>query len=118
MARKSFGINYAECYRLYEMKILQLNKTNKKNPLIAAIGIFDGLHKGHKKILEELKQQTPNAVLTFYKHPRNIKTLQPLAERLRVIKEFGINKAIVFTSKDKIMEMPTEQFIELSLIHI
>lgn len=94
------------------MKILELNKSVKTNPFTATVGIFDGLHKGHKKIFQELKQNSPNVVLTFYKHPRNIKTLQSIAERLRIFKEFGINKVVVFTNKDKIMGMPTEQFIE------
>ena len=93
------------------MKIIELNKTNKNNSITAAIGIFDGFHKGHNKILNEIKERSPNAVLTFYKHPRKIKVLQSFSERLRKLRAFGINKVVVFTPRDRIMEMTASDFI-------
>ena len=44
---------------------------------IATIGYFDGIHLGHKKILNELvgqaqKRNGKSVLITFWPHPRNI----------------------------------------------
>ena len=59
--------------KVYNWKI----KDKKLNiePSAAAIGNFDGVHLGHKKVLEEAKKistekKLPISVLTFEPHPR------------------------------------------------
>jgi len=52
----------------------------KTKGLVATIGFFDGVHLGHRFLIEELKgiavkQGLPSAVITFAEHPRTV--LQP-----------------------------------------
>ncbi|MFH1223829.1 MAG: riboflavin kinase, partial [Pseudomonadota bacterium] len=81
----------------------------------AAIGIFDGFHNGHKKILKRLKTFKPNMVMTFRIHPRHVKTLIPFSERLKILKCIGISRICVFTPKDKILGLSAEKFIRRML---
>ena len=53
---------------------LNLKKIDKRG-LVAAIGNFDGLHIGHKRLLNEAKKAAkkknlPFAIITFNPHPR------------------------------------------------
>jgi len=100
------------------MKIIELNKANKNGPITATIGIFDGLHKGHKKVLGELRHKGNSAVMTFYRHPRSIKTLQSLSDRLKNFKTLGINEAIVFANSDGILEMTASDFIKNIVVRL
>lgn len=46
-------------------------------PLVATIGFFDGVHTGHRFLIEQVKQEAakrglPSAVVTFPVHPRKV----------------------------------------------
>lgn len=85
-------------------KIINLKAHSKKNRAIA-LGNFDGIHKGHQKILKAT-QQKPHLIssaITFCEPP--IKWFQPeikielittLEERLELFCDYGIEEAIIF----------------------
>ena len=81
--------------KVYNWKI----KDKKLNiePSVAAIGNFDGVHLGHKKVLEEAKKlstekKLPISVLTFEPHPREFFSTEKnnflLQECLQYLLEF------------------------------
>lgn len=76
---------------------------------VLTVGTFDGVHKGHKFILEELKKRGANrgaqtTVVTFNPHPQlvlklrartAIKILTTIEEKIDILKNFGIDRAVV-----------------------
>ncbi len=82
------------------MKVLYGQSIPEKS--IAAIGVFDGVHRGHKKIFsivrKSLQRKDTTAVaITFHPHPlkvienRDVKLILPLRERIRRIESLGLS---------------------------
>ena len=66
--------------------------------VVAATGFFDGVHKGHKKVLSLLcdiaaQEGKKSAVITFWPHPRNV--LQQQAYSLRLLTSIEEKKQLV-----------------------
>ncbi len=89
------------------------------NKLALALGTFDGIHKGHQKVLDETKKfqddgLTP-AVLLFDKHPQQVLTgkCPPLllteSEKVKIFEENGILPVTV--SFEKIKDYSPEDFV-------
>lgn len=99
-----------------------------KNPIVT-IGTFDGVHKGHRKILSrinELARQNggESVLMSFYPHPRivlnkNKETLRLLntpEEKAGLLDKTGIDHLLMMRFTQKLSEMTAEEFIEKILI--
>lgn len=87
---------------------------------VVTIGTFDGVHLGHRKILERLTNSAKNTglkstVLTFFPHPRmvlqkdvDIKLLNTLEEKKQILDTLGLDYLIIHPF--------TKQFSRLSAI--
>lgn len=81
---------------------------------VVAAGFFDGVHLGHRKILEGA-----DAALTFKNHPSSIlhpeaetTLLMTFAEKEEVIKSCGVKKVIALDFTRELASEPPEKFIE------
>lgn len=59
------------------MKLVDYNSDKLPLPIVATIGFFDGVHLGHKYLIQQLteiskQKNLPSAVITFPIHPRRV----------------------------------------------
>lgn len=88
---------------------------------MVAVGSFDGLHLGHRSILNALIKEArimgvPSVVMTFEPHPRiitrneNVELLTVLEEKVPVISALGADHLAVLRFDTKIADMSFEDF--------
>ena len=85
---------------------------------VTAIGMFDGVHTGHQKLLrfaieKAKKMSLIPLVYTFRSHPikeTRRKYLTLFEERIALIKHFGIDDIYVAELDKEFMHIPAEQF--------
>jgi FAD synthase len=97
--------------------------TAADGPLLASIGVFDGLHLGHAWLLEHLVREARlrsvrPAVITFDAHPDAILLGQapPLlmdpAERLERLAALGVEAVIIEHFDDSLRRTPYDAFVD------
>ena len=92
-----------------------------KEPLCCAIGNFDGVHLGHRMLIEEAKKHNmASAVLTFDPHPsvflkkiENYPLLTPMDMKKDIIKSLGVDYLIVFEFNDIVAKYDKNEFINI-----
>jgi riboflavin kinase/FMN adenylyltransferase len=86
-----------------------------------AIGTFDGVHRGHVRVLEAaLAAGLRPAVVTFDPHPRTIlgnrvELLATLERRLELLEQLGFEDALVVRFDAALADLPPEEFAESML---
>ena len=103
---------------------------NKKQKYIVTVGMFDGLHLGHQHILDVLKEEAATRglepmVITFDKHPRQVlepAVMAPLlltsnAERIELIRQYGINQIEILPFTQSLADMTACQFFVKHLVN-
>ena len=97
-------------------------------PSIAAIGNFDGVHRGHQEILGSVVQEArvcgARAVaITFDPHPETVlrparapKLITTTAERLRLLARTGVDAVVMLTFDQALAHMPPREFVTRVLV--
>jgi len=108
----------------------ELSELAIEQDTMLTIGVFDGVHLGHRSLLNELsaKASTRNlasGVVTFKRHPletlaldSKITYLTSLAERLDLIKSEGINIIVPLTFDADLANLSARQFVILLKEHL
>jgi riboflavin kinase/FMN adenylyltransferase len=98
-------------------------------PTVFTQGTFDGVHLGHQKILQQVREETEkingeSLLLTFWPHPRlllfpednDLKLLQTLEEKLSVIESCGIDNVVVVPFTKAFSNILPEDYIHHFLV--
>ncbi len=103
----------------------ELKKDLLKNTSLA-LGVFDGVHAGHQKVIADAVQKArmmnlTSAVVTFFEHPRQIicgivpDEITPLEDKLQFFRELGIDAVIVLDFTEELAQMTAEQYLKTVL---
>ena len=112
------------------MRIIKNNITKipKSDFNIATIGSFDGIHIGHKKILQTLtkiakKNNGKSILITFWPHPRYVlkknndfKLLTSLDEKIKLFEKNKIDILYIVDFSLKFSKVSANKFIENILL--
>ena len=105
-----------------EEELAQLSPTKD---MLLAIGVFDGVHLGHKHLLSQLKERARqedwlSGVITFRQHPQavlspqtELRCLTDLTQRVRLLKNEGIDTVITLSFTPELAQLSTRQFVGL-----
>jgi riboflavin kinase/FMN adenylyltransferase len=99
-----------------------------KSPVALTIGNFDGVHLGHRAMLDELARAArrlavPSCVMTFEPHPREFfapdqapTRLTSLREKLELLAESGVDHTHVCRFNYAFAQITAQDFIERVLV--
>ena len=92
------------------------------------IGTFDGVHIGHKKIIERLtssakENNLESIILTFFPHPRmvlqknaNIKLINTMEERSQILERTGLNHIVVHPFSTEFSQLSAKEYVQQMLV--
>ena len=99
-----------------------------KNAVIT-IGTFDGVHLGHRQIIDNLKKEAATAngesvIITFHPHPRKVvssvitgvRLINTLSERIELLEKTGIDHLVIVPFTDYFANQTAEEYIQDFLV--
>ena len=96
---------------------------------VITIGSFDGVHLGHRQILQQLKEtaekiQGTDILITFYPHPKkivandnySIRLLNTLDEKIELLRESGLSHLVVVPFSTAFASMDADAYVSEFLV--
>lgn len=100
-----------------------------KNPVVTT-GTFDGVHKGHRKMIDRLKEiarknEGETVLMTFYPHPRmvlfphdtSLKLLSTQREKAQLLADAGIDHLIVYPFSKEFSRFSALEYVRELLVN-
>lgn len=109
--------------------VQSISNYDKKHPTAITIGTFDGVHIGHRKILERVinnakKSGLRSTVLTFFPHPRmvlqkdtEIKLLNTVQEKIKILEHIGLDYLIIHPFTLEFSRLSSTEFVRDILVN-
>jgi len=96
---------------------------------VVTIGTFDGVHEGHRQIIQKLKEEATavdgeTVIVTFHPHPRKIvssailgiRLINTLDERIEMLDKLGIDHLVIVPFTDAFANQPAEEYVKNFLV--
>ena len=112
--------------RIYnELSFVELDRES-----LLAIGVFDGVHAGHRHLIGDLTDRASSTgklagVVTFKTHPAefldsysNIQYLTSLDQRIKLLEDIGVDFVVPVTFDHDFSELRAKDFISLLQSHL
>lgn len=112
------------------MKIYRDLKSFHSIKPVLTIGTFDGVHLGHRKIIDALCERAKaiggeSVIFTFDPHPRkvvapdesNLRLVTTLDEKIALLEQSGIDHLIIYPFTKEFSQLTYEQFVEKVLVN-
>ncbi len=108
----------------------ELANIGPQGETLLTIGVFDGVHAGHRYLLETLQQQAAeknllSGVVTFNPHPKSVLhprnqllRLSDPEDRVKSLQKLGINLVAVLTFTPEVAQLSAQEFISLVKKHL
>ncbi len=100
-------------------------ETLTNEPCVMALGFFDGVHLGHRELIEASREIAEQknlklTVMTFFPHPSNVlptsrkidRYLSPLDAKIEIFKELGVEKLFVVKFNQDFAKLAPADFVE------
>ncbi len=111
------------------MQLLSQNSPQLSTATAVALGMFDGVHLGHRAVIEAATNYAKQhglktAVITLANHPRQLtqgqapKLITNLDTRLALFKELGIDYALILEFNEDLMNTSAEEYLQRYLVNI
>ncbi len=105
------------------MFLFRNNDTVPWDECVATLGFFDGVHGGHRFLLNEVieearKKQVPAVVITFGDHPRKVlksdyqpALLTTTEEKVELLSEAGMDGCVVLDFTEEVSQYSAREFL-------
>ncbi len=121
-------------YCAFILPFVQVHRDIENLPLfrnaVITIGTFDGVHMGHRQVIEKLKSEAASingetVIITFHPHPRKVvsstilgvRLINSLPEKLELLENIGVDHVVVVPFTDAFANQPAEDYIRNFLVN-
>ncbi|MXV50790.1 bifunctional riboflavin kinase/FAD synthetase [Pedobacter sp. HMF7647] len=107
-----------------------INDFSRLKNAVVTIGTFDGVHIGHQKIIDRLKEKAQKTggetvILTFFPHPRmilhpedsSLKMLTTIPEKIELLEKAGIDHVIITPFTRDFSNLSPLEYVEQVLVN-
>jgi riboflavin kinase/FMN adenylyltransferase len=108
----------------------ELAKVRPQKEMLLSIGVFDGVHLGHQRLLAHLRDEARqknwlSGVVTFKSHPKVVLSgenkllwLNDLETRISLLRSLGIDIVVALPFSSELAQLTARRFVQLLKDHL